>query len=506
MNQSFFGIGDMLQLSQYNNGFGTARSAAMGGAFTSLGADLSSMNLNPAGLGMYQSSEVGLSPSLTIGKTSSTSPMGAVYGSDNSKTQFGISNLSLALNLYQSSGNLTSFTLGFGYNKLADFNYRAATGLPSNNVSIADVFNNQLRGLTTGSFRDSAEPWLNHGASDWGAILAYKTQLVDPVNDGDDNVLYIPHGIAPEAQISHYAKTHSRGSIGEYSIAGGFNINNVLYLGLGMGVQDIYLKQTTTYEEIYDNNITDDPLDYMIYDQTVKTSGTAVNFKFGATVRPIDGLRIGIAVHTPSIVSIQRDYSAYMFTRFMNGGTGDLYSGISVPKYDFVTPTRLMAGISYTFGQIGILSFDYERAWYNGMRLSNTEDYTKDDYKTEIKDQFKGANTFRAGGEFRITPQFSLRAGYAYMDTPLQDNTRVYDMPFGYKTYNISGGLGYRFNSTISLDLSYVYMNTTYTMYDLYYYDGYFNDGNPVDPAIMMGGIDRKLDRHNVTLSLGIHF
>jgi len=33
--------------------FGTARVMGMGGAFTSLGADLSSMSINPAGLGMY---------------------------------------------------------------------------------------------------------------------------------------------------------------------------------------------------------------------------------------------------------------------------------------------------------------------------------------------------------------------------------------------------------------------------------------------------------------------
>ena len=57
--------GDLLNLSQYNYSFGTARSAALGGAFTSLGADLSSMNINPAGLGIYRGSEVGISPSLT---------------------------------------------------------------------------------------------------------------------------------------------------------------------------------------------------------------------------------------------------------------------------------------------------------------------------------------------------------------------------------------------------------------------------------------------------------
>lgn len=64
--------GDLLALSQYNYSFSTARSAALGGAFTSLGADLSSMSINPAGLGMYMSSDFGISPSLTWNNMQST--------------------------------------------------------------------------------------------------------------------------------------------------------------------------------------------------------------------------------------------------------------------------------------------------------------------------------------------------------------------------------------------------------------------------------------------------
>ena len=39
---------------------GTARFMSMGGAFTALGGDLSTLNQNPAGIGIYRSSEVGL--------------------------------------------------------------------------------------------------------------------------------------------------------------------------------------------------------------------------------------------------------------------------------------------------------------------------------------------------------------------------------------------------------------------------------------------------------------
>ena len=57
--------GELAQLSQ-TQPFGTARSMAMGGAFVSLGADLSSMSINPAGLGMYQHNELVLTPMMTF--------------------------------------------------------------------------------------------------------------------------------------------------------------------------------------------------------------------------------------------------------------------------------------------------------------------------------------------------------------------------------------------------------------------------------------------------------
>ena len=62
--------GDMVELSQTQFNFGTARAMAMAGAFTSLGADLSSMSINPAGLGMYRHSDISITPMLAIEKRS----------------------------------------------------------------------------------------------------------------------------------------------------------------------------------------------------------------------------------------------------------------------------------------------------------------------------------------------------------------------------------------------------------------------------------------------------
>jgi len=51
---------------------GTARFMSMSGAFTALGGDLSTLSQNPAGIGVFRSSELSLSPQLFHSKTSAS--------------------------------------------------------------------------------------------------------------------------------------------------------------------------------------------------------------------------------------------------------------------------------------------------------------------------------------------------------------------------------------------------------------------------------------------------
>ena len=76
---------DLFTLSQQQFNFGTARSMGMAGAFTSLGADMASMVVNPAGLGMYRRGEVALTPMVTIANASTP---GTNSFESNSKSRF----------------------------------------------------------------------------------------------------------------------------------------------------------------------------------------------------------------------------------------------------------------------------------------------------------------------------------------------------------------------------------------------------------------------------------
>ena len=50
---------------------GTARYAAMGGAFGALGADISNLSNNPAGLGMFRKNQITLTPGVSINSSKS---------------------------------------------------------------------------------------------------------------------------------------------------------------------------------------------------------------------------------------------------------------------------------------------------------------------------------------------------------------------------------------------------------------------------------------------------
>ena len=79
---------DLLGLSQTQFNFGTARAMAMAGAFTSLGADASSMAINPAGLGMYRKNEVTFTPMMTFAR--STTPDAGCLRQQQNQPLFGL--------------------------------------------------------------------------------------------------------------------------------------------------------------------------------------------------------------------------------------------------------------------------------------------------------------------------------------------------------------------------------------------------------------------------------
>lgn len=471
---------DMFILSQVNFGFGTARSMSMAGAFTSLGADLSAMGINPAGLGMYRSNDISFSPMISFNRSVNS----AKNWGENDMTRFSPANLGVAFQIAEnSSGSLVSATFAIGYNRVADLNYRYGYSSQGPYRSIADAFVRMMG--QSGLFPD-AEGALNYDFRDsyyWGGILGYNGYLLDVGEDNYGQFWTAADRIGVNAGVGHTVDMESKGSVGEFDISAGFNFNNMLYFGATIGIQSVNWKRQMFYGEDYlynsqkpaysDGVPLSEPVSWMNYNQAVTMRGAGLNAKLGLIFRPVEPLRLGVALHTPTIYNLERSYQAYMATSLHpQGDTTYELEDVGENSWDFCSPTRLMVGASYAFGRFALVSVDYERAWYNGIRVKNIPagfDIMPDAYREEFKHNYKGSNTVRVGAEIKPLPVLALRAGYGFSDGALRnDKSDYYNSPQTYQTTCYSVGAGLALGRT-TIDFAYQRLEQKQTEYLLYY-------------------------------------
>lgn len=527
------------ELSQTQFNFGTARSMAMAGAFTSLGADLSSMAVNPAGLGMYRHNEISITPLVTMTRAQNS----AEAWNSNASNRFALSSFGFVFNLYEGTGRTTSVNFGFGYNRLADLNYRSSFRSTGNVGSIADMYALQLEqsGLDASDITGNNLDWFNQSPELWPAILGYKAGMVDQTARPDGSgSWWNPSWIGGDRNnidIGHYAGVESRGSVGEYDLSLGANFGNKLYVGVTLGIQAIHQELQYTYAEdyYYPGGTTERPEGvasdlrfqqlWSKLNQATVTDGAGVNLKLGLTYRPIPALRIGVAFHTPTYYSLETRYQgaslgvAVCNDPDYNPGPGEYpqLDGngyidcpgespvLSSKSWAFTTPARLLFGASYSFGGRAVISVDYERAWFNGIRVKETPSfaYAPADYNGIFRSNFKGSNTLRVGAEFKPLPILALRAGFGYSGSWLAGEDADYSSPLAREIIYYGAGVGINLSRTVTLDVAYSYQKTKQNAYWLYYADLYTGSNVEQNSSALY-----KTDyaRHAVALTLAFRF
>ncbi len=493
---------DLFRFSNYNWSFGTARSAAMAGAFSSLGADLSSMALNPAGMGMYRRSEIGLSFGYTNLRTRTEHNDLYPFSNSASRDRFNLNNIGAAFHVYSGSGALTSVTFGFAYNKLIDHNAGLRVESTSK-LSMGDLFMDQMnKGFSPIPTPEQVSEMLNNRDNRFlGALLAVESGLLTYYDDTERYGLQ--DKILADGNIYSELTRQTTGSTGQYDLSMGMNFSNRFYLGLGFGLQDIYYNEDYSYfEQPVDESGPDNLLDEFHYPTHLKQNGSAWNFKIGTIFRPIESLRIGLAFHTPTYISIDELYYADMHTKLYGREWTSSESAEYRTNYNLRTPMRLIGGISYSFFNTAILSLDYERVWYNQMKMF-WEGFSNEDrgMASEVEAIYKPANNLRAGLEAMVAPNLFARAGFAYYGSMYQDSW--IGKGNGFEQYDgrrlhYSAGFGYR-NGNWGIDLAYVYMDSknAYNVFD------YNNEEEP-DLQPVLYKADRL--RHSITATLSVRF
>ena len=523
LNNDIIGWSDMHTLSFTSHNYGTARSMAMGNAFTALGGDMVSASLNPAGIAMYTRGDVTITPMVQVVKSPTSGE--PYYFSDVPKrqrefkdntTRFGLSNIGAIFKAYEGDGALTSVYLGIVYNQIADFNRSMLTASRDNEAtnSMVNLFCLQsdfedLKPNRNGELPLGNDPYL------WGAELAYNTYLTNY----DDEGWYVD-SISDKSRIDQFSAINTRGSIGEYAFTAGFNLGDIVYLGATMGVQSLRYRHEVFYGENYTHPQGLDmeyQLDYMNYLQYTDLAGTGINFKFGATVRPVEWLRLGIAVHTPTYYTVSLHYNASMWNEALETATDsydykelatDIWVDDGPNAWKFRTPTRLLAGGAVTIAKRATLSFDYEHSWYQYTKLRRAPIYGLD-FSTQMNEYFKGGDTFRVGAEVEVIPQLQLRVGYIWSGSAIRQGHEndIFTHMMPTTQYFCTAGLGLRFTNEWSLDVAYQYGRTNYTQHVNFYgaWSG-FDSVEELPDDIVSKIFTTHTSRHHAVMTLRYRF
>ena len=511
---------DMFNISQPEFGLATARSASMAGAFASLGGDFSSLTINPAGLGMYRRNEVVLTPMMTFSYSSTSASSFEKVNAN----QFALGAMGAVFKLRESEHGVMAINLGFGYTRTADYNYQysfASRGYAGNG-SIADLYAAQFQNAgVTSAYLDNNYPqegfrWQSVDPTYWGATLGYLVGLT-----GDSKGKWGRDMISPAAEVDQYTTVVSSGSAGEYSISLGMNIDSRFYVGATLGIPVVQISRNIYYGEGY--HYSSEPalnyrMDYFNYDQNSRIKGVGVNLKVGMIYRPIEGLRLGFAVHTPTYYSLTYKYSAGMTSDVkalnnVNEYQTDANGYVDPPfseqtsqlvdsddyAWEFTTPTRLLFGVSYSVRNFLTLSLDYECDFYNGMRVKGSP-YGKGLYDAYFKERFKGSNTVRAGVEWRVIPQVAIRGGYGWWSGALRDSEAIYSSPVSYQTQVVGAGCGVALSQYVTIDLAYQYRHDRTTPYKTFY----ATQGSALDVASPT--YRTTISRHSAIVTLAFRF
>lgn len=472
---------------------GTARYVGMGGAMEALGADISTISSNPAGIGLMRHSQVSISGGLV-------SQSGAESWANGSKTHASFDQAGFVLNL--GKGMKNNFNVAFNYHKSKNFDFILAA---TNNIS-----GGSQNKLTYEKLRNSTIYYDNNGTLN-GPVNSLDYLYANNWNYDEEQQQYV----YDEANAFSMNREHS-GYIGAYDINLSGNVGSQFYWGVTFGIKDVHYKHESNYDEQLD------PDNYLLgnYDYR-EITGSGFDVKAGVIVRPVaeSPFRIGAYIHTPTFYDLTTSNYTYLID---NDG---ITTSASNDSYDFklYTPWKFGLSLGHTVGNYLAIGATYEYADYGSLDTRVNDGGYYDDwcgtyYETSSSDKvmnnhtkntLKGVSTVKLGLEFKPITQLAIRLGYNYVSPKYQEYGKKDGTLSSYGSYYASQtdytnwkstnrftfGLGYTIKK-FTIDMAYQFSAQTG---DFYPYMGYEDNATPKSTEV-------KNNRNQLLLTLGYHF
>ena len=412
---------------------GTAKALGMGNALGAVGGDMTAVCINPASMGIYRSSELTTSLSLSDNYTPST-----YYGNKKDGTifRFSIPNVGYVHAKERSNYKALRYTqFGVGLTRTNDFNIHSISkGLnPTSSRTNNSYFLNQINNIHPDDLPDDS----------W---YLWQTYLID---DHTDSTGYFYTSNVPQNNILQSQEYNFKGRSDEWNFTFSSNFNERLFIGVSLNLNYIKREGEQVFEESREPNAN---TDFVSWNSTERIKSTAVgcNAKLGVIYRANNWLRIGCAFHSPGLYSFNETRQVNTESRFVRSDyhkyTGEEYTY----KYTFISPLKCVGSLAFVVKEQGMISLDMEYSNYGAARFktASNDDYDYDPTNNAIKDKYGHTLNVRLGTEWYVGGTY-LRFGTAY-----------YGSPFGFgqtggSVKKVSCGVSVPVSASTSFDFAY---------------------------------------------------
>ncbi len=436
---------------------GSTRTQSLGGAGSSLGADLGSVVLNPANLGTYIRSEVSFTPGLLINSYDTDAGFGRtprVSSSSDGRNNFNIANLGIVINTRKDDSDPSDWrsgAVGINFSRLATFSNQRTYALP--NIDSSQSIQEYIVQDFALSGNSDAQAVVNNvdvnNDIQYFADLGYGGFLLNFEQNPQGqytNRYFAPiwAGTARQTETSEL-----RGAVNQIDIGYGASYRDKLYVGGSLGIVTMRYKETRLLEEKLNNPTSE--LESITLRDSREVQGAGINLRIGLVYRPLDAVRIGASIQTPTFASDLKEQvdPTTLDTRFrvpFPGGAGSVTSAnasisASELQYTLTTPFRATGGLTLISKKIGLITADIDYVNYGSARLSAIDnDPAQANFSAAnaaIRNEYTSAVNVRLGAELKLG-EFRVRGGYGRYGSPYAEATR------GGERTVIGGGVGIR--------------------------------------------------------------
>lgn len=246
-----------------------------------------------------------------------------------------------------------------------------------------------------------------------------------------------------------------------------FKLNQ--YFSVGGG--PIYVTGNVNFNRNLNRTLTD--IDGNRSEVTVDASGvTNWGWSASAMFSPTDNIRIGFNYRSEIILEAEEGDA--VFENIPNSPLTPFEN----TKFDaeLPMPAELAVGLSYQFHDKWLFAFDYNMTFWSVYRSLDLDFANPNIPDSQNARMYEDSSVYRFGLQYETNEMFTLRAGYYFDESPVQDGYFAPETPRN-DSNNFTAGLSVNLNDHFAIDASFLY--SRFKEVDASY-DSYFENGQAV--------------------------